>query len=300
MNTFIKYAALLTLLIFLFGCATKPSERYACSIFDPWMVSIDKLSVGAKPGFYNVNNVAKRYAPAFNDEVFVPVFGKSFRDLNNTEREGIWRSMYKCHPYSMVAELSSPLRVDVDGRFKYKKSVWFRYIEDARKKPFSVVIKERENIVIAEKLAVENSIKQRQMAIKSRNSANEINWRKFGEAVGGMIKYGLDAKEAKGRKHIEQDKKFDEEGGCLTWFELTDSSTIDKVPDHIYGLDFSRLIDMLREKQWNYAMYDYTDSIYSRYSSGEASNNIQHELWSSVIEAKRAISLIQKTPLCRP
>ncbi len=174
----VNHIFIFLIVLILSSCATKPADRYSCETFDPWMASIKQLTSIQSFSRYNRSDVAKMLAPAFNDEVFVPSFGKSFRELSKEEGEAIWQSMNKCRPAGWANALA-PALIRSDKFVSSDRPMWLRHIDDASKTPFSTTIKQRKNAANKQKQATKQAKIRWRAAINQRNEQRNRQFEEF-------------------------------------------------------------------------------------------------------------------------
>ena len=85
---------------------------------------------------------------------------------------------------------------------------------------------------------------------------------------------------------------------CPTWFQVADSSTISEVPDHIYGLNYYELHDLLQERPWDREMWYYINKHKDMYTSEFVDADPNDDLYWSYASAKKALNIVLNVPIC--
>ncbi len=118
---------------------------YSCEDFEPWMDTIKSLQGRHNLGRLNSLQIAQLLSPAFNDDVFKPVFGKSYSHLSQEEKSRIYTKLNKCYPNAWIRfGLSTPFVTSAQPNQNQK--IWQTYIERANRDSFKNIIAEREKM----------------------------------------------------------------------------------------------------------------------------------------------------------
>lgn len=182
MNNIIKYF-LPVFLLFLTSCTTERSraialsKSYSCKSFNTWKLAMNELAGVEKLQYLKSFELAKRIAPAFNDEVFKVSFGKSFSELSKNESEGIWRSMQRCRTPAWMNEVTAAFHHG--SIYKKERNIWLSHIEAASKQSYSSIVAKRKSEAAARKLAVKKAAKLRRLAMASRQDKMNKRFENF-------------------------------------------------------------------------------------------------------------------------
>ena len=278
-----------------------------------------------------MSQVAWQLSPAFSDEACIQAFGKPYRDLSDRELEGIDTSLLKHYPTPLVLyALRVPFLTD-RGSAK-SREVWLTHIENANEVPLAVTLKTRtEEIARREraaeqrkreefdkKMAAQRPARPRLPAPRKDVSAlgvwPEIDWMGGVQLLGELLVLSDKMHKMRLRQGLEQDKEWARDGGCKTWYELTDAGTVDRAR-RLYPYSFrynfrgDKLFEILKNNPWNNAIrrkrrrgvcaFGVSYEIISKHGRSFPYVPINDPRWSDFKDAEKALSLIRKTPLCR-
>ncbi len=211
LNKPIYYLLLSTFI--LSSCSGLGSKNYSCETIQPWMASVTVLADGVGLNHIPAAKLANRLAPAFNDDAFKPVFGKSYSALDKKEREGIRLALKRCYPAPWVGlGISIPFQY-TDQRINRSQAMWQRAIKIASYKSYAATVAQRKQRKEAHKLALkryaEQKRKRREQAKIERQKSND-KWSTIAKGAAIIIGGIMLAETMSG----EDKNKYSEYGNC--------------------------------------------------------------------------------------
>ncbi len=215
MNPLLKIFVVLLLSVVLSSCSGLTSKKYSCETTQQWMAAVKVLAYGIELKHLPAAKLVYRVAPAYNDDVFKPIFKKTFSDLNKREREGIRLALLRCHPTALVGfGLSVPFqeRRKLDG----SQALWHQGIKRAQSQPYYQVIAQRQRQREQLKLAAKRNAEQRRRAVVAARKRQQQSNDTFTTIVKGaaVILGGLILADA--MTTGEDTSKYSEYGGCAS------------------------------------------------------------------------------------
>jgi len=176
----------LVMIFFLTGCTVLSNNHYSCEDFDLWMDTIKTLKVGHNLNQLNSLQMAQILSPAFNDDVFRPVFGKTYSQLSKEEKDKIYTKLNKCYSFAWIRfGISTPF-VTFDRPNRDQK-IWKAYIERANRDSFNNIIAKREKMSKWNELQKKliNDLKEQAKTIEEQPSI-ENNIKQYGKKNNGL------------------------------------------------------------------------------------------------------------------